>query len=191
MPTKTLTWKSSEKLCSPARDRYILEQLSMKPMILQRIENPNQSLKIARSTNFLKQLSIPMVTKVRRSHVVSTIALKLEDSFKSKCKAWKKSKRKEILKNEIRIQMTTMTGMKRTSSSTDSLSNLKFQLTIIKWQSVTRMRINLWLKFLKIALRAFWTYPTCYQALFLSMKNCPNFLMKARIRTRKQINSKN
>ena len=144
--------------------------------------------KLPRST---KLQVITIVTKVRRNQRLSTIQLKQEDSFKSKCKAWKKSKRKEILKNEIRIQMTTMTGMKRTSSSTDSLSNLKFQLTIIKWQSVTRMRINLWLKFLKIALRAFWTYPTCYQALFLSMKNCPNFLMKARIRTRKQINSKN
>ena len=154
-------------------------------MILKRIENPNENPKIARSTNFLKQLSIPMVTKVRRNHVVSTIALKLEDSFKSKCKAWKKSKRKEILKNEIRIQMTTMTGMKRTSSSTDSLSNLKFQLTIVKWQPVKTLRINLWLKFLKITLRAFCPYNTCYQVLFLPMKNCPSFSMKANSRLQK------
>ena len=154
-------------------------------MILKRIENPNENPKIARSTNFLKQLSIPMVTKVRRNHVVSTIALKLGDFFKSKCKEWKKSKRKEILKNEIRIQMTTMTGMKRTSSSTDSLSNLKFQLTIVKRQPAKLTRINLWFKFLKIAFRAFCPYHTCYQVLFLPMKNCPSFSMKANSRLQK------
>ena len=138
-----------------------------------------------RSTNIHAQFSITIVTKVRRSQRLFTIQLKLEDSFKSKCKAWKKSKRKEILKNEIRIQMTTMTGMKRTSSSTDSLSNLKFQLTIVKRQPAKLTRINLWFKFLKITFRAFCPYHTCYQVLFLPMKNCPSFSMKANSRLQK------
>ena len=126
-----------------------------------------------------------MMTQVRRNHVVFTTALKLEDSFKSKCKAWKRSKRKEILKNKVRTQMTTMTGMKRTRRSMDSLSNLKLQLTIVKWQPTKTMRLNFWFKFLKNALRAFCPYRTCYQVLFLPMKNCPSFSMKARSRLQK------
>ena len=51
---KVLIWKSSQKLCSSARVRYILEQLSMKMTILKITKNLKKGPKIAKSINFLK-----------------------------------------------------------------------------------------------------------------------------------------